>query len=246
MRELTEKCIKSITNYFTQTNGKVAIIGISGGKDSTVTAALCVQALGKNNVLGVLMPNGIQYDIQDSIKICNDLDIKYLNINICDAYNSIIDSIKSELPKTSILNSVSKQTKINLAPRLRMSVLYAVAQSIDGGRVINTSNKCESFVGWGTLWGDTVGDFSPLGNLLVSQVIEIGDDLQLPYSLVHKTPADGLTGKSDEDNLGVSYANIERFILNDVNEMTTADYSRIEDLHKKSKFKHSLINIPKF
>ena len=251
MIELTKNCIKSIEHYFNRTNGKVAVIGISGGKDSTVAAALCVQALGKENVLGVLMPNGEQCDIRDSYKICNFLDIEYLEINIhkaCYDIESAIDYlVRVKKPSmTTKFNQVSKQAEINLQPRIRMATLYAVAQSIEGGRVINTSNKCEAYVGWGTLWGDTVGDFSPLGTLLVSEIVKIGDDLGLPEELVHKVPSDGLTGKSDEENLGVTYDSIEKVILNDIANAPYQYYRKIDDMHTKSAFKREMINLPKF
>ena len=145
-------------------------------------------------------------------------------------------------------SNASNQTKINLAPRLRMSTLYAIAQSIDGGRVINTTNACERFVGYGTLFGDTVGDFAVLQNLTVSQVYKIGDDLGLPYDLVHKTPSDGLTGKSDEEVLGVSYDDIENYM--DYDGTTVVDieiaknFNIIKQLHEKSQFKRDIINLP--
>lgn len=256
VNEKIDYIVKEIQSFMKCNNGQKAIIGISGGKDSTVTAALCVKALGKINVIGVLMPNGVQYDIQDSIDICNYLGIKYLRINIYDAYNSITDYIENELQRLCNLNHITKQTKINLAPRLRMSVLYGVAQSIDGGRVMNTTNACEAFVGYGTLWGDTVGDYAPLKYLTVDEVLEIGDALGLPFKLVHKTPSDGLTGKSDEEILGVSYEDIGKFykmyrdygskytLINIKDQMKEETYEKIIKLFNKSQFKREMINVP--
>lgn len=246
---LLDKLIDSIKLYFQKTNGEKAVIGISGGKDSTVAAALCVKALGKENVIGVLMPNGEQKDINDSRKVCEFLGIKNIEINISDSYYSVINKM--------ILNDIepSIQTSINLAPRLRMATLYAIAQSVNG-RVINTSNACELFVGYGTLWGDTVGDFAPLKHLTVDKIYEIGDQLELPYELVHKTPSDGLTGKSDEENLGVSYSDIglyhdvyanhgEKFAYIHLKEaMKKETFDKIQTLHKKNEFKADMINIP--
>ena len=256
MLEITEKCIGGIKKYFKNTNGKVAVIGISGGKDSTVAAALCVQALGKENVFGVLMPNGLTsesayQDLRDGERVCELLDIKYYVFNIHDAYFDILTKVENllyhQVGKVDDANA-SKQTKINLAPRIRMSVLYAIAQSMNG-RVINTTNKCESFVGYGTLFGDTAGDFAVLQNLTVSQVCQIGDDLGLPYDLVHKTPSDGLTGKSDEEVLGVSYDDIENYMNYDgitiVDIETAKKFNIIKQLHEKSQFKRDMINIPK-
>lgn len=256
---ITNKLIEGIKEYFKNTNGKVAVIGISGGKDSSVAAGLCVKALGKENVLGVLMPNGTQDDINDSYKLCEFLDIDYLDINIhnaCYAIESEIDylvRVKSK-PVTNKFNQVSKRAEINLQPRIRMATLYAVAQSIDGGRVINTTNKSEAFVGYGTLWGDTVGDFAPLADLLVSDVIIIGKDLGLPEQLIYKTPSDGLSGKSDEENLGVTYDDITNYIrcngvykYDELNGQfsKTKNFGKIRELHKKSEFKRNMINIPK-
>ena len=246
MIELTTTCINWIKSYFEKTNGKVAVVGISGGKDSTVCAALCVRALGKENVIGVLMPNGYQNDIKDSYRVCEFLEIEYLTINIRTAYNSIISDIENQcsypLKKTNKISKITKQTEFNLAPRLRMASLYAVAQSIPGGRVCNTSNMCESYIGYGTLWGDTVGDFSPLGNCVISEVKEMGYDLGLPKDLIDKAPADGLTGKTDEDVLGFTYKNVEKCIIHCSND----EYSKIINKHIQNKFKSNMINIPKF
>ena len=220
MLKETEQLIESIKKYFKFSNGKTAIIGISGGKDSTVAAALCVEALGKENVFGVLMPNGLTSesaykDLEDGKEVCKLLGIKYHIFDIHEAYYSLLFKVENLLycQNNKFENAnASNQTKINLAPRIRMSVLYAIAQSMEGGRVINTTNACERFVGYGTLFGDTAGDFAIFKDSKVSDVYKIGDDLSLPYDLVHKIPADGLTGKSDEDVLGVFYSEIETYM----------------------------------
>ena len=250
MLEITEKCINGIKEYFKNTDGKTAVIGISGGKDSSVAAALCVNALGKENVIGILMPNKQQSDIDDSIKLCEHLKIKYFTMDIFNAYNAIFTNLTN--------NSIgpSEQAKINLQPRLRMTTLYAVAQSYEGGRVINTTNMCEAFVGYGTLWGDTVGDFAPLINLVISEIKMIGRDLGLPTELVVKTPTDGLSGKSDEEKLGVTYDEIELWCkeyrnigkkwayINMRDTLNKKSFERINDLYNKSEFKRNMINIP--
>ena len=249
-------CIDYIKRFFKESNGEKAVIGISGGKDSTVAAALCVQALGKENVIGVLMPNGEQKDIKDAERVCEYLNIKNYKIDIKDAFFGIL----SKLTLAGFNNGAfSKQSLINLAPRLRMATLYTIAQSVNG-RVINTTNACERFVGYGTLFGDTVGDLALLKNLTVSEIYEIGDALGLPYDLVHKTPADGLTGKSDEEVLGVSYEDIEKYLkaerksylLKDEgyafyqmkDEMNIDTFKKIDELTYKSEFKRQMINIP--
>ena len=255
-------CIDYIKKFFENSKGEKAIIGISGGKDSTVAAALCVQALGKENVFGVLMPNGLTsetayQDLSDGKKVCEFLGIKYYIFDIHDAYFDILNKVENLLycqnNKIVANPSASKQSKINLAPRIRMSTLYAIAQSMNG-RVINTTNACERFVGYGTLFGDTVGDLALLKNLMVSEIYEIGDALGLPHDLVHKTPADGLTGKSDEDVLGVFYSEIETYMKTNgsvpecdwhaANPYFPGHFSKIYELHKNSEFKRQIINVP--
>ena len=181
-----------------------AVIGISGGKDSTIAAALCVEALGKERVFGVLMPNGIQHDIEDARAVVKHLGITHCEININAAYDYIVGEIEKN-------TKVSSQAKINLAPRLRMSTLYAVSQSLNG-RVINTSNLSEIWVGYSTRYGDSVGDFSPFAQLTVSELKQLGHTLDLPPYLVDKTPEDGLSGKSDEEKMGFSYNILDNYI----------------------------------
>lgn len=240
-KKTKDDVVQWIRNYFAE-NGKdcTAVVGISGGKDSSIVAALCVEALGKDRVIGVLMPNGEQTDIDDAVKICEVLGIKFTQIDIQEAYRGILDSMNHMyVPRddgSHISDSmvVSEQAKINLPPRLRMATLYAVAQSIPGGgRVANTCNLSEDFVGYSTKFGDSAGDFSPLANLMVHEVIQIGHELPIPADLVDKIPADGLCGKTDEDNLGVSYSEIDSYI--ETGTCGIAEHGhRIEDLHRKN------------
>lgn len=183
-----------------------AVIGISGGKDSSVVAALCVEALGRNRVIGVLMPNGKQADIDDSYRLVKFLGIKSYTVDIAQTVTCIEDNVQYELNK-----DLSEQAKLNIAPRIRMTTLYAVSQTLNG-RVANTCNLSENYVGYATRFGDEAGDFSPLGNLTVREVKELGHELGLPSDLVEKTPSDGLCGKSDEDNLGFTYKDLDNFI----------------------------------
>ena len=233
----TEGLVKWIQDWF-EKNGKGcnAVIGISGGKDSTVCAGLLVKALGKDRVIGVLMPNGEQADIADSHKVVNFLDIKYYTINIEEAYESILDYMNFHGDLT-----VSKQTQENLPPRLRMSTLYAVSQSVNG-RVCNTCNLSEDWVGYSTRYGDSVGDFSPLSNYTVTEVKEIGHYLGLPSELVDKTPADGLCGKSDEDNLGFTYAELDSYIRNGILP-SKEKKEEIDRRHERNLFKLELMQI---
>lgn len=237
-------CVQWIRNWFEE-NGKDcnAIIGISGGKDSSVVAALCVEALGKDRVIGVLMPNGIQNDIDDALDLVDFLGIKKVVVNIEKSVKGIIDGIHSGWKNFDNMKfDISEQTMTNLPPRIRMTTLYAVSQSVNG-RVANTCNLSEDYVGYSTRWGDSVGDFSPLANLTTDEVVAIGDACGLPYGLTHKVPADGLCGKTDEDNLGFTYASLNKYIL--TGECEDAEVkAKIDNLHKKNLFK--LEPIPSF
>jgi NAD+ synthase len=236
VEKATEGIIKWIQNWFDK-NGKGcnAVIGISGGKDSTVCAGLLVKALGKDRVIGVLMPNGAQADINDSYKVCEFLGINKYVINIDQAYQHILRAMGFNLI------NVSRQTEENLPPRLRMSVLYAVSQSVNG-RVCNTCNLSEDWVGYSTRYGDSVGDFSPLSNYTVTEVKEIGHYLGLPTELVDKTPIDGLCGKSDEENLGFTYAELDQYIRNGI--LPSPKIKKIiDDRHVKNAFKLCLMQV---
>lgn len=214
--------------------GKTAVIGISGGKDSSVVAALCVEALGKSKVVGVLMPQGEQSDIRYSYDLVNHLDITSLNVNIGSTIDELSKSIGAEL---------SQQAKVNLPARIRMSTLYAIAQTLHNGRVICTSNLSEDWVGFATLYGDSAGAFAPLGMLTSDEVVELGRELGLPEHLITKKPEDGLTGKSDEDNFGFTYAVLNKYIRTGVCEDLEIK-SKIDKMHKFSRFK--FLPVPMF
>lgn len=200
---IKDNIISWVKEYFNnQPFAKGAIIGISGGKDSTVASKLLVEALGKERVFGVLMPNGEQKDIEDSLRVVKDLGIGYKIVNINEAYNGLVNAIG---------NNLEEQSLINIPPRLRMTILYAIGTSL-GYRVCGTGNKSESYVGYTTKWGDNAYDFNPIGDLTTDEVIAVGDSLGLAYDLVHKTPSDGLSGKTDEDNLGFSYDDVNKII----------------------------------
>ena len=232
--KLSTQAVEWIRNYMKSTGGRKAVIGISGGKDSTVAAALCVEALGKENVIGVMMPNGVQSDIKDSEKIIDFLGIKGLVVNIQYAYMNLVNQINEK--------NISSQAQINMPPRLRMTVLYGVAQNI-GGRVVNTCNLSEDTVGYATLYGDSAGDFSPLARLTTEEIVGIGDALSLPHELVHKTPSDGLCGKTDEDGIGCTYKEINELIRKGIK---GPNYDLIIDKYKANKFKTDIIRIPAF
>ena len=238
-KEAKDKIVKWIKDWFAQNGpGCNAVLGISGGKDSSVVAALCAEALGKDHVIGVTMPNGEQKDISDSMRLIAHLGIRYCNVNIGDTYNTLMATVKEQL--STLDTEVSNQTIINLPPRLRMATVYAVSQSLNG-RVANTCNLSEDWVGYSTRYGDGAGDFAPLGGLTVQEVIAVGKELGLPVDLVEKTPSDGLCGKTDEDNLGFTYAVLDRYIRTGVCD-DPATKALIDDKHVKNLFK--LLPIP--
>lgn len=225
-----DACVAWIQKFFEENGpGCNAVVGISGGKDSTVAAALCVEALGKDRVIGVLMPNGEQHDIDCARQLVEHLGIKNYEINVKDA----IDGIRNQLEKAGIEESV--QARTNLPPRIRMSTLYAVSQSFNG-RVVNTCNLSEDWVGYSTRYGDAAGDFSPMSYFTTAEIRAIGELLGLPHNLVHKTPIDGLCGKTDEDNLGFTYEVLDKYIRTGVceDEETKA---KIDRMYKNSRFK---------
>ena len=233
-KKIKKSLIQWTRDWFDK-NGKGcnAVIGISGGKDSSVCAALCVEALGKERVIGVLIPNGVQRDIADSRQLVEYLGIQNVTINIADA----VSAVRTQLKEADI--EVSEQTEINLPPRIRMSVLYAVSQSMNG-RVINTCNLSEDWVGYSTRYGDSAGDVSLLGKLTVQEVKALGHELGLPGNLVDKTPSDGLCGSTDEQKLGFTYDVLDRYIREGICEDESVR-QRIDSLHKQNKFKLELI-----
>ena len=235
VQKVTDRCVQWIRDFFEE-NGKGcnAVVGISGGKDSSVAAALCVAALGKERVIGVLMPQGEQHDIDMAYLLVNHLGIRNFTINI----KGMVDAAVAAMPADMEL---TKQARENLPPRIRMSTLYAVSQSFNG-RVCNTCNLSEDWVGYSTRYGDSVGDFSPMSKLTVTEVKQIGRHLGLPEALVEKTPIDGLCGKTDEENLGFTYAMLDHYIR--TGEITDLEKKELIDRkHRINLFKLELMPI---
>lgn len=232
---IKNQIVKWIQDWF-EKNGKgcKAVVGISGGKDSSIVAALCVEALGRENVFGVLMPNGEQFDIDVSHKLVEHLGIESAVINIKDAYDGVV----GEMMKT--FDKFEGQAKVNLPPRLRMSVLYAVSQTVNG-RVANTCNLSEDWVGYATRYGDGAGDFSPLSRLTVQEVKSLGRVLGLPNKYIEKVPIDGLCGKTDEDNLGFTYEVLDKYIRTGICDDPEIK-AKIDDMHEKNLFKLQLMD----
>lgn len=229
VEKVTGDCVNWIRDFFEKNGaGCNAVIGISGGKDSSVAAALCVEALGKDRVIGVLMPCGEQHDIDAAYALVNHLGIRHFVVNIKEA----VEGLKAALPKDI---EITAQTVTNIPPRVRMTTLYAVSQSMNG-RVVNTCNLSEDWVGYSTRYGDAAGDFSPLSLLTVKEVKEIGKYLGLPEFLVEKVPIDGLCGKTDEENLGFTYNELDKYIRTGEIE-DKAKKENIDRRHKANLFK---------
>ncbi len=239
VEKITAELIGWVKNYFetSASPDTKAVIGISGGKDSSVAAAVCVKALGKDRVIGVLMPKGEQPDIDCSKLLVQTLGIPHYIINI----GSTVEAFTKEIESHILMNS---QAVINTPPRIRMTTLYAVAACV-GGRVVNTCNLSEDWVGYSTKHGDAAGDFSPLSSLTVTEILQIGDYLGLPKSLVHKVPIDGLCGKTDEESLGFTYAELDRYIrgLDDLSSNPELK-QKIDRMHRNGL--HKLQLMPQF
>ncbi len=233
--KVKDACVAWIRQFFAENGPECnAVVGISGGKDSSVVAALCVEALGRERVIGVLMPCGEQADIDCSLQLVEHLGIAYHTVNIQAAVEGLLSAMPADL-------AVSTQSRVNLPPRIRMATVYAVSQSVNG-RVANTCNLSDDWVGYSTRYGDAAGDFSPLSRLTVAEVKAIGHVLGLPADLVEKTPIDGLCGKTDEENLGFTYAELDTYIRTGVmaDEQKKA---RIDRLHRINQFKLELMPV---
>ena len=229
--KIKNDCVEWIKKFFEENGPDCnAVVGISGGKDSSIVAALCVEALGKDRVIGVLMPCGEQHDIDMAQLLVSHLGIRHFVVNIKDAVEGLTKSVPFEL---------SDQSRINLPPRIRMAALYAVSQS-NNGRVANTCNLSEDWVGYATRYGDGAGDFSPCSHLTVAEMKQIGRVLGLPDVLVDKVPIDGLCGKTDEENLGFTYAELDRYIREGIIE-DEEKKAKIDRLHKANLFKLRLM-----
>ena len=236
-QETKRRLVEWIKDYFRQNGPEcTAVIGISGGKDSSICAALCLEALGPERVLGVLMPNGEQPDIEDSRSLVKALGLKAIEINIEQGYRGMLAALGGK-------ERLGKDALINLPPRLRMATLYAIAQSLPkGGRVVNTCNRSEDYIGYSAKFGDAAGDFSPLSNLLVSEVRQIGKCTNVPLILVEKTPSDGLCGQTDEEKIGFTYETLDRYIL--TGEAPAETKAKIDRMHERNL--HKLLPMPSF
>lgn len=252
-KKLKDEIVQKIKVWWDVNRGiGPAVIGISGGKDSTVVAGLLCAAIGRENVLGVMMPDGTQKDISDSMRVCEHLKINNVGVNInaiTSRFNELIHDIAKNHVKEARARKFPRPSAdfmrrtTNIPPRVRMTLLYAIAQNYDG-RVIGTGNASEGYVGWTTLWGDSAADFNPIKNLFVDEVIALGKMLRLPNNLVEKRPSDGLTDKTDEENLGFSYADVKKVALKTPEWQNGTAFADIEAKHKATQFKREIINVP--
>ena len=254
VKKITTELIAWIQNWMSENGNErtKVIVGVSGGKDSSVVSALLVKALGKERVIGVMMPNGEQKDISDSQTLVSHLGITHYTVNIADAYEGlqsafavagIVESDENEFfdenKKTN--DSFSATFRTNTPARLRMVTLYGIAAQIGNCRVVNTCNLSEDLVGYSTFYGDAAGDFAPINKLTTEEVVAIGDYLGLPSSLTHKAPSDGMCGKTDEDNLGFTYHELNEIARK--NEKG-ANYDKIIAKYKANLFKVKIIALP--
>lgn len=243
------KILEWMSDYRDTNQCKGVVIGLSGGKDSTVVAMLAKRVFG-DNVFAILMPNGVQKDISDSIEIAESLKLNYRIVNIETVYNifnHVVENKKDDsISKTDFVENCPKITdkaKTNIPPRIRMAVLYAVAQTI-GYRVIGTGNKSEAYIGWTTKYGDSAYDFNPIGDLLCTEVVEIGKILANQFGLdlkfIEKKPSDGLCGKSDEESFGFTYEQLDSYIKGEYNNVPDNVKEAIEYKHRISEHKRNL------
>ena len=234
-KKTKDEVVLWIRKFFEENGSECnAVLGISGGKDSSIATALCVEALGKERVIGVLMPNGEQADVEMAKLLVKHLGIRSIEVNIKAAVDGVLNGIE-EGEQNSLSIEISQQTRENLPPRIRMSTVYAISQSMNG-RVVNTCNLSEDWVGYSTRYGDSVGDFSPMSNLTVTEVKQIGRLLNLPDVLIDKVPIDGLCGKSDEEKLGFTYEMLDKYIrtgvIDDLEKKAIIDRKHVQNLFK--------------
>ena len=233
---MLKEIIEWLQDYKIKTSCKGVVLGISGGKDSTTVAMLAKKVWG-DNVLGIMMPDGEQKDLNDSVAVCSSIGIKSALVDVGQAVTNIVHSINSSVFGVD----VSQKAITNIAPRVRMTVLYAIAQSL-GYRVIGTGNASEAYIGWTTKWGDSAYDLNPIYHLTCGEVVALGKELVkefgLPESLIVKAPSDGLTGRTDEDNFGFTYEALDRWIKDEA--LPFDDAKKINEMHFASAHKRSM------
>lgn len=241
LEKISHELMEWIRSSLEKSGGDSVVLGISGGKDSSVLAALCARAIGKENVYGLILPNGVQSDISFAYDLCKVLDINHVEIPL-DGISKELYSSLDKLTNSNFIETISDKTQLNLLPRIRMTILYAVSQSIRNSRVINTGNLSERWIGYTTLYGDNTGTFAPLAQFTSDEVIEIGRHLGLDDKFVDKVPEDGLTGNTDEEVIGFSYTVLNKYIREGIIEDEEVK-KKIDKMHRESRFKFETMPI---
>lgn len=203
------------------------VYGNSGGKDSALVGILCKKAT--DNVLGVIMPcqskRNFNEDMSDALKVAEKFDIETVTVDLSDVKSEICNSIEK-------VSRITDAAGVNIAPRLRMTTLYAIAQS-RGALVAGTGNRSEGYMGYFTKWGDGAFDFNPIADLTVTEIYEFLRFLDAPEEIIEKAPSAGLyEGQTDEKDMGISYAAIDNYLLTGSGE--PGEIEKIEAAHKKS------------
>lgn len=234
--EEAENAIKWIYDYVEKIGAKGIVVGNSGGKDSATVIAMATKALGKDRVVTIAMPcNSISGDLEDAKLVADKFEVPFLEVDLTSTYNELENTINKSLKNIEL----NKDSKINMKPRLRMTTLYSVAQTL-GYLVIGTGNLCERMVGYTTKWGDSASDFNPIANFTVEEVLAIGEYLGVPDKIIHKAPNDGLGGQTDEEKMGVTYKQIAEYI-----ETGKTDEEAMKNIEKRNKAsKHKREPIP--
>lgn len=232
--KLTKQIIKWLEEYRDNTQCRGVVLGISGGKDSTTVAMLAKKVWG-DDVVGIMMPDGGQVDLNDSVAICSSLNLRHALVNIGGTVTQILHSINASVPFVD----VNQKAITNIPPRVRMTTLYAIAQTL-GYRVIGTGNASEAYIGWTTKWGDSAYDLNPIAGLTCGEVVEVGLDLAKEFGLdeqyITKKPSDGLTGINDEDNFGFTYKELDGLINGNLS-VSEEVSEKIRAMHEVSEHK---------
>lgn len=238
--EEANNAIKWIHDYVEKVGAKGVVVGNSGGKDSATVIAMATKALGKERVVTVAMPcNSISADLEDAKLVADTFGVPFLKVDLSETYADMEDAINTSL--CDLKTELNKESKVNIKPRLRMTTLYGIAQSLKY-LVIGTGNLCEAMVGYTTKWGDSASDFNPIANFTVPEVLAIGKYLGVPDKIINKAPNDGLGGKTDEEKMGVSYIQIEEYI--ETGRTRPDAMLKIEKLNQSTK--HKRMPIPTY